>query len=154
MHETCCPQYTIRLDVSRFKHNKSQRQLHNRLRRYLNGDHTTPTTSSIESGRRKSDGQGILPAAAASTHESGNGRKAGKGGGESSKERNNDDQRRDSPSLIELSSARVATAAIAAVEDGVLNGVELIPEWRSDVEGWSRVSAEIKLGEVYRFYSF
>lgn len=142
MHETCCPQYTIRLDVSRFKPNKSQRQLHNKLRRYLNGEHATPTTS-IESGRRKSDGQRLPPAATASTRENGNGRKAGKDGGESSKERNNDDRRRGSQSLIELSSARVAAAAIVAVEDGVLNGVELMPEWRSEVEGWSRVSARI-----------
>ncbi|CAM9227586.1 unnamed protein product, partial [Discosporangium mesarthrocarpum] len=37
MHETCCPQYTIRLDTHNFKANKGQRQVLNRLHRYLKG---------------------------------------------------------------------------------------------------------------------
>lgn len=120
----------------------------------MNGDHTTSTTSSGDSERQKFNGHGAPPAAAASTRESGNGRKTGKsdgfgcskGSGESPREQNsanNDDGRRESQSLRELSSARVAAAAIAAVEDGVLNGVELMPEWRSEVEGWSQVSARL-----------
>lgn len=38
MKETCCPQYTIRLDASQFKPNKNQRHVLNRLRRYLDSD--------------------------------------------------------------------------------------------------------------------
>lgn len=36
MHVTCCPQYTIRLEASRFAMNKSQRQVLRRVERYLN----------------------------------------------------------------------------------------------------------------------
>jgi arginine-tRNA-protein transferase len=48
MYETCCPQYTIRLEASKFKANKSQRQVLRRVERFLEtGDvHAEPSASS------------------------------------------------------------------------------------------------------------
>lgn len=51
MHETCCPQYTIRLDVARFKPVKAQRQVLNRLRRYLDGEDRSKPGGVAEGGK-------------------------------------------------------------------------------------------------------
>jgi len=38
LQATCCKQYTIRLRVSHFKHNKAQRKLMRKWQRYLAGE--------------------------------------------------------------------------------------------------------------------
>lgn len=53
MHETCCPQYTIRLDVSKFKPTKSQRHVLNRLRRYLDSEAAEEDAASHKKRKEK-----------------------------------------------------------------------------------------------------
>jgi arginine-tRNA-protein transferase len=50
MHVTCCPQYTIRLEVSRFIINKSQRQVLRRVQRYLDTGTVLAESSGPQSG--------------------------------------------------------------------------------------------------------
>ena len=59
MHVTCCPQYTIRLEVSRFLINKSQRQVLRRVQRYLD----TGTVLADSSGSSPQSGGQSRPAA-------------------------------------------------------------------------------------------
>ena len=94
-----------------------------------------------------------MASAAAASDEQGNGRKHAKGGGSfkgkngtgdrtnsprAGYSANSVDQREESEILQELS-ARVTAAAIAAVEAGAVCETEMMPEWRSEVEAWSRV---------------
>ncbi|CAN0256893.1 unnamed protein product, partial [Phaeothamnion confervicola] len=37
LRQTCCPQYSIRLDANAFQPSKSQRQVLRRLRRFVDG---------------------------------------------------------------------------------------------------------------------
>ncbi|CAM9212050.1 unnamed protein product, partial [Choristocarpus tenellus] len=76
MHETCCPQYTIRLEAEKFKPTKGQRHVLNRLHRYLkSGDDSATINMTAEAQKRpkrsmgkgnSGKGEGILGAAGGS----------------------------------------------------------------------------------------
>ncbi|CAM9317160.1 unnamed protein product [Laminaria digitata] len=149
MHETCCPQYTIRLDVTRFKPAKGQRHVLNRLRRYLDGDSSngdaiatpkssgstnrkTPTSassSSVNGGSASTGKRGPSHEGAANAPPRG-----GKGGSS-----NGDAGGGGSENGLGRLSERVAAAAVAAVEGGCVSGLGLERQWRADVAGWSQV---------------
>lgn len=140
MHETCCPQYTIRLDVTRFKHTKGQRHVLNRLRRYLDGDKDGGSSTDAANGQRsdrKDAGGG------SNSNGATNGRKkkrnlpqeAQRGNGVSA----NGDARRENSERLGAFSEHVAVAALAAVESGAVSGLGFEPEWRPEMLGWSQV---------------
>ncbi|CAM9292986.1 unnamed protein product [Ectocarpus fasciculatus] len=141
MHETCCPQYTIRLDVTRFKHTKGQRHVLNRLRRYLDGDKDGGMHSS--SSTDAANGQGSGRKDAGSSNGATNGRKkkrnlpqeAQGGKGVSA----NGDARRENAERLGALSEHIAVAALAAMESGAVSGLDFEPEWRPEVLGWSQV---------------
>lgn len=144
MHETCCPQYTIRLDATRFKHTKAQRHVLNRLRRYLDGDRESRSsaTGSQDASLGRKD-----PSSAGSGKAGARGKKKERGVSRDSP-RGNDvladgsATRASSESLNPLSQ-RVVTAALSAVEGGAVPGLSLRPEWRSQLAGWSQVRCEV-----------
>lgn len=143
MHETCCPQYTIRLDVTRFKPTKGQRHVVNRLERYLDSGNNAGYDSNGTNSR-----QGMAQAAgviAANDGHNGNGKNKNK------KKKRAVSKGDESDAKIEKSgppcdrriaalSKTIAIATIAVVEDGMLPGLELEPEWRTEVANWSQVS--------------
>lgn len=139
MHETCCPQYTIRLDVTRFKHTKGQRHVLNRLRRYLDGDQD----GGMHSSTNAANGQGSDRKDAGSSNGATNGRKkkrnlpqeAQRGKGVSA----NGDARRENSERLGALSEHIAVAALAAMESGAVSGLEFETEWRPEVLGWSQV---------------
>ncbi|RIA89300.1 arginine-tRNA-protein transferase [Glomus cerebriforme] len=49
MRESCCPQYTIRLDANKFRASKSQRKMINRFNRYIEGTYD-PTNKDGDDG--------------------------------------------------------------------------------------------------------
>lgn len=145
MHQTCCPQYTIRLDVTRFKPNKGQRHVLNRLRRYLDGGDGTisssgnPTPPPKKSTTRKAPTPGANGGSASTakrgpSHEGGanaprggqRGSSNGDGGGGGSKG-------------LGVLSERVAAAAVAAVEAGSVSGLGSEGEWLAGVVVGSQV---------------
>ncbi|RHZ50559.1 hypothetical protein Glove_495g22 [Diversispora epigaea] len=48
LHDSCCPQYTIRLDAMKFQPSKSQRKLINRFNRYVEGTYVPPKSTNEE----------------------------------------------------------------------------------------------------------
>lgn len=152
MHETCCPQYTIRLDVTRFKHTKGHRQVLNRLNRYLDGPIDSGSTNTTGSGHRESSGRSTSYASGGiNSNTNGKhskpdqargaprGKKAPSAGGNSAHSAHGDTRRQNSEMLGALSE-RVAAAAVCVVDGGAVPGLDLGPEWRSEVANWSRVS--------------
>ena len=150
MHETCCPQYTIRLDVTRFKPTKGQRHVLNRLRRYLDGDSSgTSGRSGVATPPKSGPTNRIAPTSGANggsastakrdpSREGGaNAPRGGKGGSS-----NGDAGGGGSEGLGRLSE-RVAAAAVAAVEAGFISGLRVEREWLAEVVGWSQVRAGI-----------
>lgn len=58
MARTCCPQYTIRLDITEFKATKKHRQVTNRFNRYLDegekpGESSTGQALAVKGGKGK-----------------------------------------------------------------------------------------------------
>lgn len=147
MRETCCPQYTIRLDVTRFKQTKGQRQVLNRLNRYLDGEKDSGSTNTTASVHRDSSGRNSSSAAGGINSNS-NGRNnkpyqargalRGKQASAHGDSAHGDAQRQNSEMLGALSE-RVAAAAVCTLEGGVVSGLDLGAEWRSDIADWSRV---------------
>lgn len=45
LEKSCCPQYTIRLDTTRFSTSKSQKKILNKFNRYVKGAHQSTTTA-------------------------------------------------------------------------------------------------------------
>lgn len=133
MHETCCPQYTIRLDVTRFKRTKGHRQVLNRLKRYLEGEDTSSSTAA--SGRNISSNRKDSSAASGGRRKRELSRGALKGKQASAKS----DSCRGNPEMIGWLCELVATAAVDMVEGGTVPGLKLGADWRSDVAGWSQV---------------
>ena len=134
MHETCCPQYTIRLDVTRFKPTKGQRHVLNRLRRYLDGDK--------DSGR-STTGSGQSDFSASSGPSSTGGKDGGSTGRikkqDPKRTSANGDSRGENSEMLGALTELVAAAAAGTVEGGIVPGLSLGPEWRSEVAGWSQV---------------
>ncbi|KAI8086376.1 arginine-tRNA-protein transferase-like protein 1 [Halteromyces radiatus] len=65
LRQSCCPQYTIRLDATKFKATKSQRKILHKFNRFIHGEwnpHQSSTTHSSESKKppKKSTGKGDL----------------------------------------------------------------------------------------------
>lgn len=150
MHETCCPQYTIRLDVTRFKHTKGHRQVLNRLNRYLDGPKDSGSTNTTASGHRESSDRLTSSAAGGINSNNTNGKRSkldqargALGGRQASSARGDSahgDAQRQNSKMLGALSERVAAAAVCAVEGGAVPGLGLGPEWRSEVANWSRVS--------------
>ncbi|CAM9705112.1 unnamed protein product [Scytosiphon promiscuus] len=140
MHETCCPQYTIRLDTTRFKHTKAQRHVLNRLRRYLNGDTNIGSSASgsqgAASGRKASSSAGGGKADSREKEKSGGLSRGSPNGNDVSA---NGGTARGSSDILNVFSHQVATAALSAVEGDSVSGLSLLPEWRSEIMGWSQV---------------
>lgn len=146
MHETCCPQYTIRLDVTRFKHTKGHRQVLNRLKRYLGGDKESGS-STAASGQHVPPNRKVSSAASGNNGDSGGRKKRDVPGALKGKQASaHRDCRRGDPEKIGPLSELVAAAAVDLVEGGMVAGLSLGPDWRSEVAGWSqvRVGAELK----------
>eukprot|EP00735_Rhodelphis_limneticus_P006191 TRINITY_DN18565_c0_g1::TRINITY_DN18565_c0_g1_i1::g.1131::m.1131 TRINITY_DN18565_c0_g1::TRINITY_DN18565_c0_g1_i1::g.1131 ORF type:complete len:522 (+),score=81.91,sp/Q9ZT48/ATE1_ARATH/34.19/4e-86,ATE_C/PF04377.10/1.3e-46,ATE_N/PF04376.8/1.5e-21,Arg_tRNA_synt_N/PF03485.11/2.7e-11,Acetyltransf_6/PF13480.1/4.6e+03,Acetyltransf_6/PF13480.1/0.022,Acetyltransf_6/PF13480.1/69 TRINITY_DN18565_c0_g1_i1:71-1636(+) len=53
-NKACCPQYTIRLDTTKFTPTKSQRKVQNKMNRFLEGGHTGITASTKHEDRHPS----------------------------------------------------------------------------------------------------
>lgn len=148
MHQTCCPQYTICLDVTKFKPNKGQRHVLNRLDRYLNSD------SSSASGKKATHrrggkvetavvgGVGGGAAASSSSNKSGGGGGGGsvgrgvsaEGGGRGGRGGSSVDSER-----VGALSECVAAAAVDALAGGAVLGLEMDAAWSSSVAAWSKV---------------
>lgn len=141
MHETCCPQYTIRLDVTRFKHTKGHRQVLNRLKRYLEGDKESGSSTAASGQHMSSDGKISSAAGGANGDSVGrkNKRDVSRGALRGKKASANCDSRRNDPEAIGALCERVAAAAVDVVEGGVVSGLNFGPDWRSEVAGWSQV---------------
>lgn len=138
MHETCCPQYTISLDVTKFKPSKGQRHVLNRLHRYLNGD----SSASKEATYRGKKATGV----GATTKNSESGGGAGGGGG--SKERGLSEEgkvdRRGGCSVgserLAALGGRVEAAAVDALASGgAMSGLEVDAAWSSNLAAWAQV---------------
>ncbi|KAF0500582.1 arginine-tRNA--protein transferase 1 [Gigaspora margarita] len=54
LRDSCCPQYTIRLDATKFHASKSQRQLINRFNRFLEGTYVPSDANDTDSNKDKS----------------------------------------------------------------------------------------------------
>lgn len=145
MHETCCPQYTIRLDVARFKHTKGHRQVLNRLNRYLEGDQESGS-STVASGQHNTSSD-RKDSAAAGDGDSGGRKKvrdASRGAPRGTQAPANGDSRTGNPEMISALCELVAAAAVDLVEGGAVSGLGFGPDWRSEVAGWSQV----RVGEI------
>lgn len=147
MHETCCPQYTIRLDVTRFKHTKGHRQVLNRLKRYLEGDKESGGSTGASGQHMPSDRKGSS-AVGGGNGDSGGRKKRGvpRGALKGKQASANGDSRRGDPEKIGPLSELVAAAAVDLVEGGTVSGLNLGPDWRSEVAGWSQVRNGADLG--------
>ncbi|CAM9227330.1 unnamed protein product [Ectocarpus sp. 4 AP-2014] len=137
MHETCCPQYTIRLDVTRFKHTKGQRHVLNRLRRYLDGDKDAASSTDAANGQR--DAGGGSNSSNGATTERKKKRNLPQDAQREKGVSRNGDARRENPERLGALSEHIAAAALAAMESGAVPGLGFEPEWRSEVLGWSQV---------------
>jgi len=134
MHETCCPQYTIRLDVTRFKPNKGQRHVLNRLRRYLDGN---KDSGSSTAGSGQSDSSVSVDPLVTSGDKGGS---TGRNKKHNPKRTSaNGDSRGGDSEMLGALTELVAAAAVGAVEGGAVPGLDLGPEWRTEVAGWSQV---------------
>ncbi len=134
MHETCCPQYTIRLDVTRFKPTKGQRHVLNRLRRYLDGN-KDGGGSTAGSGRSDSS-ISMNPSATSGDKGDSTGRNKKHDPKRTSA---NGDSRGEHSEMLGALSELVAAAAVGAVEGGAVPGLTLGSEWRTEIAGWSQV---------------
>jgi arginine-tRNA-protein transferase len=70
MYVTCCPQYTIRLEASRFVANKAQRQVARRVERFLHSGSILAEPEGQPTGKKSSDHTIGLPAASSSSKHS------------------------------------------------------------------------------------
>lgn len=140
MHETCCPQYTIRLDVTRFKHTKGHRQVLNRLKRYLEGDNESGSSTGASGQHMPSDGKDSS-AAGDGSRDSGARRKrdVSRGALQGKQDSANGDSKRGNPAMIGTLCELVAAAAVDLVEAGTVSDLDLGTDWRSEVAGWSQV---------------
>lgn len=142
MHETCCPQYTIRLDVTRFKHTKGHRQVLNRLRRYLEGDEKSGSSTAASGRHISSDRQDSSAASGGNGNGDSGGRKKRDVPRDVRKRKQastSGDSRRGNPEMIGALCELVAAAAVSVVEGGTVSGLDLGVDWRSEVAGWSQV---------------
>lgn len=140
MHETCCPQYTIRLDVTRFKHTKGHRQVLNRLKRYLDGDKESGSDTATTGKNMSPDGKGS--SAAGGGHAESGARKkrdVSRGALKGKQPSANGTSRRGNPEMIGVLCDLVAATVVDLVEGGAVSGLDLGPDWRSEVTGWSQV---------------
>lgn len=144
MHETCCPQYTIRLDVTRFKHTKGHRQVLNRLKRYLEGDRESGSSTAASGQHIPSSNRKDSSAAGGGNVDSGGRKKrhVSHGAPKGKQASANGDSRRGDPEMIGALCELVAGAAVDLVEGGTVSGLDLGADWRSEVSGWAQVSWE------------
>lgn len=150
MQETCCPQYTIRLDATNFKPSKSQRHVLNRIKRYLDMDAGNSKSQAEDAKPSKTAGHGSKgnanDAGVANSHgTSRNGVPSGKAAGEDSTRNRKgkgraDDGRKDvSGGLVTLSKQVTYAAAAALANSVALSAITLEPGWESNLEKWTQV---------------
>lgn len=150
MHETCCPQYTIRLDVSKFKPSKAQRHVLNRVRRYLEGDQggrgqATPAVSggntnghgsqggnsvTTLNGRSHSNRDGVI-------HDSDNAVPGPMGSDTHPNSGGNGQEVGGKLAALTGITAEAATEAVAGAP--ALSGMNLAPGWESNLMKWAQV---------------
>lgn len=150
MHETCCPQYTIRLDVSKFKPSKAQRHVLNRVRRYLEGDQggrgkATPTGSAGNTNGHGSQGDNSVTTLNGRSHPNrdgviDDGDNAVPGPNGSDTDPNNGGNGPEVGGKLEALTGITAKAVTEAVAGApALSGMNLAPGWESNLVKWAQV---------------
>lgn len=148
MDETCCPQYTIRLDSSKFKASKAQRQVLNRLRRYLEGetgDDSQDGAAGKHGGARDRGSQGCRGGGGGKKRDGSGGgdskeAKQGSKGGGHGQGKEDGAPGNDAEGLSAVTKHVAASTVKAVSEAASLSNLAWKSGWELDVEKWAQVS--------------